>query len=46
VTFDRSAASFNGAPHPDAGSYAKKSPANSHRIIKGCIGDNQPQEAP
>ena len=37
----------NGAPHPDAGSYAKKfSGKYSHRIIEGGIGHNLPQEAP
>jgi pimeloyl-ACP methyl ester carboxylesterase len=37
----------NGAPHPDAGSYAKKfSGKYSHRVIKGGIGHNLPQEAP
>ncbi len=37
----------NGAPHPDASSYAKKFSAKySHRIIKGGIGHNLPQEAP
>jgi pimeloyl-ACP methyl ester carboxylesterase len=37
----------NGAPHPDAGSYAKKfSGKYSHRLIKGGIGHNLPQEAP
>ena len=37
----------NGAPHPDAGSYAKKfSGKYAHRIIKGGIGHNLPQEAP
>jgi pimeloyl-ACP methyl ester carboxylesterase len=37
----------NGAPHPDAGSYAKKfSGRYSHRIVKGGIGHNLPQEAP
>jgi len=37
----------NGAPHPDASSYAKKfSGKYSHRIIKGGIGHNLPQEAP
>jgi pimeloyl-ACP methyl ester carboxylesterase len=36
----------NGAPHPDASSYAKKfSGKYSHRIIKGGIGHNLPQEA-
>ena len=37
----------NGAPHPDATSYAKKFSARyAHRIIKGGIGHNLPQEAP
>ena len=37
----------NGAPHPDASSYAKKfSGRYAHRIIKGGIGHNLPQEAP
>ena len=37
----------NGAPHPDASSYAKKfSRKYSHRVIKGGIGHNLPQEAP
>ena len=37
----------NGAPHPEAGSYGKKfSGKYSHRIIKGGIGHNLPQEAP
>jgi pimeloyl-ACP methyl ester carboxylesterase len=37
----------NGAPHPDANSYAKKfSGKYSHRIIKGGVGHNLPQEAP
>jgi pimeloyl-ACP methyl ester carboxylesterase len=37
----------NGAPHPDASSYAKKfSGRYSHRIIEGGIGHNLPQEAP
>jgi pimeloyl-ACP methyl ester carboxylesterase len=37
----------NGAPHPDAASYAKKfSDKYSHRIIEGGIGHNLPQEAP
>lgn len=36
----------NGAPHPDANSYAKKfSGKYSHRVIKGGIGHNLPQEA-
>jgi pimeloyl-ACP methyl ester carboxylesterase len=37
----------NGAPHPDPGAYAKKfSGKYSHRLIKGGIGHNLPQEAP
>jgi pimeloyl-ACP methyl ester carboxylesterase len=37
----------NGAPHPDASAYAKKfSGEYSHRLIKGGIGHNLPQEAP
>jgi pimeloyl-ACP methyl ester carboxylesterase len=37
----------NGAPHPDASSYAKKfSGKYSHRLINGGIGHNLPQEAP
>ena len=37
----------NGAPHPDASSYARKfSGKYAHRIIKGDIGHNLPQEAP
>jgi pimeloyl-ACP methyl ester carboxylesterase len=37
----------NGAPHPDASSYATKfSGKYAHRIIKGGIGHNLPQEAP
>lgn len=37
----------NGAPHPDASSYAKKfSGRYAHRIIKGGGGHNLPQEAP
>ena len=37
----------NGAPHPDASSYAKKfSGKYAHRLIKGGIGHNLPQEAP
>jgi pimeloyl-ACP methyl ester carboxylesterase len=37
----------NGAPHPDASSYAKKfSGKYAHRVIKGGIGHNLPQEAP
>jgi len=37
----------NGAPHPDSSSYAKKfSGKYAHRIIKGGIGHNLPQEAP
>jgi pimeloyl-ACP methyl ester carboxylesterase len=37
----------NGAPHGDAGSYAKKfSGKYTHQIIKGGVGHNLPQEAP
>ena len=37
----------NGAPHPDASTYAKKfSGRYAHRIITGGIGHNLPQEAP
>jgi len=37
----------NGAPHPDARSYAKKfSGKYAHRVIKGGVGHNLPQEAP
>ena len=37
----------NGAPHPDPSAYAKKfSGKYAHRIIKGGIGHNLPQEAP
>jgi pimeloyl-ACP methyl ester carboxylesterase len=37
----------NGAPHPDASSYAKKfSCKYAHRVITGGIGHNLPQEAP
>jgi pimeloyl-ACP methyl ester carboxylesterase len=37
----------NGAPHPDASVYAKKfSGKYTHRIIKGGVGHNLPQEAP
>jgi pimeloyl-ACP methyl ester carboxylesterase len=37
----------NGAPHPDAGAYAKKfSGRYEHRVINGGIGHNLPQEAP
>jgi pimeloyl-ACP methyl ester carboxylesterase len=37
----------NGAPHPDGSSYANKfSGKYAHRIIKGGIGHNLPQEAP
>ena len=37
----------NGAPHPDAGSYAKKfSGKYAHRVVNGGIGHNLPQEAP
>ena len=37
----------NGAPHPDPASYAGKfSGKYAHRLIKGGIGHNLPQEAP
>jgi len=37
----------NGAPHPDANSYAKKfSGKYAHRVIEGGVGHNLPQEAP
>lgn len=37
----------NGAPHPDAATYAPKfTGAYSHRVITGGIGHNLPQEAP
>ena len=37
----------NGAPHPDAGAYAKKFLGKyEHRVITGGIGHNLPQEAP
>ena len=37
----------NGAPHPDASSYAKQfSGKYTHRVINGGIGHNLPQEAP
>src|SRR5882762_9110308 len=37
----------NGAPHPEPSSYAQKfSGKYSHRLIKGGIGHNLPQEAP
>lgn len=37
----------NGAPHPDAASYASKfSGKYEHRLITGGIGHNLPQEAP
>jgi pimeloyl-ACP methyl ester carboxylesterase len=37
----------NGAPHPDSSSYASKFIGKySHRVIKGGIGHNLPQEAP
>src|SRR5258708_22155935 len=37
----------NGAPHPDASSYAKKfSGKYAHRTINGGVGHNLPQEAP
>jgi pimeloyl-ACP methyl ester carboxylesterase len=37
----------NGAPHPDATSYARKfSGKYVHRVIKGGVGHNLPQESP
>ena len=37
----------NGAPHPDASSYARKfSGKYAHRIVTGGVGHNLPQEAP
>ena len=37
----------NGAPHPEASSYAKKfSGEYAHRIVEGGVGHNLPQEAP
>jgi pimeloyl-ACP methyl ester carboxylesterase len=37
----------NGAPHPEPSAYAKKFTGKySHRLIKGGIGHNLPQEAP
>ena len=37
----------NGAPHPDAASYANKfSGSYTHRLVEGGIGHNLPQEAP
>jgi pimeloyl-ACP methyl ester carboxylesterase len=37
----------NGAPHPEASSYAKKfSGRYAHRLIRGDVGHNLPQEAP
>jgi pimeloyl-ACP methyl ester carboxylesterase len=37
----------NGAPHPDGSSYARKfSGKYAHRIVKGGVGHNLPQEAP
>ena len=37
----------NGAPHPDASSYAKKfSGKYAHRVVTGGVGHNLPQEAP
>jgi hypothetical protein len=38
---------FLGAPHPEPETYAKKfSGKYEHRLIKGGIGHNLPQEAP
>ena len=37
----------NGAPHPDAGTYAKKFTGRyEHRVVQGGVGHNLPQEAP
>jgi pimeloyl-ACP methyl ester carboxylesterase len=37
----------NGAPHPDASTYAKKfSGRYEHRVVNGGVGHNLPQEAP
>jgi pimeloyl-ACP methyl ester carboxylesterase len=37
----------NGAPHPDASTYARKFLGKyAHRIVKGGVGHNLPQEAP
>ncbi len=37
----------NGAPHPDARAYAKKfSGKYAHRVVRGGVGHNLPQEAP
>jgi pimeloyl-ACP methyl ester carboxylesterase len=37
----------NGAPHPDASSYANKFAGKyAHRVIQGGVGHNLPQEAP
>jgi len=37
----------NGAPHPDASSYARKFSGHyAHRVITGGVGHNLPQEAP
>jgi pimeloyl-ACP methyl ester carboxylesterase len=37
----------NGAPHPDPTAYFKKFPGKyTHRLIKGGVGHNLPQEAP
>jgi len=44
ITLDGDA---NGAPHPDANSYAKKfSGKYTRRVINGGVGHNLPQEAP
>jgi hypothetical protein len=37
----------NGAPHPEPSTYAKKFTGKyEHRLIKGGVGHNLPQEAP
>ncbi|RYE45625.1 MAG: alpha/beta hydrolase [Hyphomicrobiales bacterium] len=44
ITFEGDA---NGAPHPEASAYAAKfSGGYEHRVVKGGIGHNLPQEAP
>ena len=37
----------NGAPHPEPGAYLNKFTGHyGHRLVKGGIGHNLPQEAP
>ena len=37
----------NGAPHPDPATYARKFTGKYlHRLVKGGVGHNLPQEAP